>query len=164
LLPLAGTPRLIVLGREVQLGNGYADLIAIEPTGRIAIIEIKLARNAEARRAVIAQVLAYAAYLWKLDQTTLEQEVLNKHLRDRGYKSLAHAVESNDQEGSTGEGWLADGAADFIASIDAASETSKPLLQRLCNWAISLENEHLVKLSTYHGKAGILTLLPRLRG
>src|SRR5712692_3618053 len=100
LLPLAGTPQLIVLGREVRLGNGYADLIAIEPTGRLAIIEIKLARNAEARRAVIAQVLAYAAYLWKLDQTTLEQEVLNKHLRDRGYKSLAHAVESNDQEGS----------------------------------------------------------------
>ncbi len=249
LLPLAGSPRLIVLGREVQLGNGYADLVAIEPTGRIAIIEIKLARNAEARRAVIAQVLAYAAYLWKLDQTTLEQEVLNKHLRDRGYKSLAHAVESNDQEGSfnadafsagiaenlaqghfrlvfvldeapeelvrlvnyletisgqlvidliaisaytvngsqilvpqrveaerqrtepsssttvrsTGEGWLADGAADFIAGIDAAPETSKPLLQRLCNWAIALEKEHLVKLSTYHGKAGILTLLPRLR-
>jgi len=100
LLPLAGTPRLIVFGREVQLGNGYADLIAIEPTGRIAIIEIKFARNAEARRGVIAQVLAYAAYLWKLDQTTLEQDVLDQHLRKRGYKSLAHAVESNDQEGS----------------------------------------------------------------
>ncbi len=163
LLPLAGSPRLIVPGREVQLGNGYADLIAIEPTGRIAIIEIKLARNAEARRAVIAQVLAYAAHLWKLDQTTREQDVLDQHLRKRGYKSLAHAVESNDQEGSTGEGWLADGAADFIASIDAAPETSKPLLQRVCNWAIALEKEHLVKLSTYHGKAGILTLLPRLR-
>jgi hypothetical protein len=42
--------------------NGFADLIAIEPNGRISVIEIKLARNAEARRAVIAQVLAYAAY------------------------------------------------------------------------------------------------------
>ncbi len=51
LLPLAGTPRLIVVGREVQLGSGYADLVAIEPSGRLAIIEIKLARNAEARRA-----------------------------------------------------------------------------------------------------------------
>jgi len=30
-LPLAGTPpRLLVLGREVQLGNGYADLVARE--------------------------------------------------------------------------------------------------------------------------------------
>jgi RecB family endonuclease NucS len=71
LLPLAGNPQLIVVGREVQLGNGFADLIAIEPNGRIAVIEIKLARNAEARRAVIAQVLAYAAYLWGLDQHTL---------------------------------------------------------------------------------------------
>ncbi len=76
LLPLAGTPRLIVLRREVQLGIGYADLIAIEPGGRIAVIEIKLARNAEARRAVIAQVLAYAAYLWGLDQRVLEQDIL----------------------------------------------------------------------------------------
>ena len=73
LLPLAGTPRLIVLGREVQLGSGRADLLAIEPNGRLSIIEIKLARNAEARRAVIAQVLAYAAYLWGMDAATLEQ-------------------------------------------------------------------------------------------
>jgi hypothetical protein len=29
LLPLASTPRLIVLGREVQLDNGYADLHSI---------------------------------------------------------------------------------------------------------------------------------------
>src|SRR3989440_3647791 len=93
-------PRLIVVGREVQLGRGRADLIAIEPSGRIAIIEIKLAWNAEARRAVIAQVLAYAAYLWGLEQSALEQDVLYQHLHARGYESLAHAVESNDQEGS----------------------------------------------------------------
>src|SRR3984893_1064860 len=100
LLPLASTPRLIVVGREVQLGSGYADLMAIEPSGRLAIIEIKLARNAEARRAVIAQVLAYAAYLWGIDQRTLEQDILYRHLHKREYESLAHAVESNDQEGS----------------------------------------------------------------
>ncbi len=115
LLPLAGSPRLIVLGREVQLGNGSADLVAIEPTGRIAIIEVKLARNAKARRAVIAQVLAYAAYLWKLDQPTLEQDVLDQHLRKRGYKSLAHAVESNDQEGSFDADAFSAGVAENLA-------------------------------------------------
>ena len=36
-------------------------------------------------------------------------------------------------------------------------------MQRLCNWAVALEKENLVKLSTFHGKAGNLTLLPRLR-
>ena len=249
MLPLAGTPQLIVLGREVQLGNGYADLIAIEPSGRIAIIEIKLARNAEARRAVIAQVLAYASYLWGLEQRTLEQDVLYQHLRARGYESLAHAVEANDQEGSfdaeafsagvteslkqghfrlvfvldeapeelvrlvsyletisdqlvidlitlsaysvngsqilvpqrveaehprlesstsqisrpKGEGRLVEGAGDFSASINMAPVASQLLLRRLCDWAIALEQARLVKLSTFHGKNGTLTLLPRLR-
>ena len=92
LLPLAGNPSLVVLGREVQLGIGYADLIAIEPSGHIAVIEIKLARNAEARRAVIAQVLAYAAYLWGLDQRVLELDILHQHLQKRGYENLAQAA------------------------------------------------------------------------
>jgi hypothetical protein len=248
LLPLAGTPRLIVLGREVQLGSGRADLVAIEPSGRLAIIEIKLAWNAEARRAIIAQVLAYAAYLWGLDQTTLEQDVLSWHLQKRGYESLANAVASNDQEGSFDaeafsagiteslklghfrlvfvlddapaelvrlvnyletisdqlvidlitlsaytvngsqilvpqrveaerprlessqlttlrpkeEGQIVEGAGDFIASIDAVPESSRLLLRRLCDWAIALEQARLVKLRTFHGKTGILTLLPRL--
>jgi hypothetical protein len=248
LLPLAGMPRLIVLGREVQLGSGRADLVAIEPSGRLAIIEIKLAWNAEARRAIIAQVLAYAAYLWGLDQTTLEQDVLTGHLQKRGYESIAQAVESNDQEGSfdaevfsagvteslklghfrlvfvlddapaelvrlvnyletisdqlvidlitlssytvngsqilvpqrveaerqrlepspsitphaIGESRYVDGAEDFIASIESAPEKSKGLLRRLCDWAIATEREGLVKLGTYQGKKGSLTLLPRL--
>lgn len=249
LLPLAGAPRLIVLGREVQLGSGYADLIAIEPEGRMAIIEIKLARNAEARRAVIAQVLAYAAYLWGMDQRVLEQDILYQHLQKRGYENLARAVESNDQEGSfnaetfaagvgeslkrgrfrlvfvldeapeelvrlvsyletmserlvidlitisaytvngsqilvpqrveaepqrkaaettlpirlQGEGRLVEGADDFVASIDTVPASSRVLLRKLSDWAIALEQARLVKLYTYHGKAGILTLLPRLQ-
>ena len=63
ILPLAGAPSLVVLGREVQLGSGSADLIAVEPSGRLVVIEVKLARNAEARRAIVAQVLTYAAFL-----------------------------------------------------------------------------------------------------
>ncbi|MGO9900725.1 MAG: hypothetical protein ACLP0J_13770 [Solirubrobacteraceae bacterium] len=30
LLPLSGAPQLVVVGREVALGGGYADLIAVE--------------------------------------------------------------------------------------------------------------------------------------
>ena len=37
LLPLAGSPRLTILGREVQLGSGRADLVAVEPSGRLAV-------------------------------------------------------------------------------------------------------------------------------
>ncbi|MEX2120647.1 MAG: hypothetical protein WD847_13725 [Pirellulales bacterium] len=100
LLPLSGRPDLIIVGQEVQLGSGWADLIAVEPTGRLAVIEIKLARNAEARRAVVAQVLAYAAYLFQIDPHALEQEVLGKHLRQRGFDSLASCVSAANQTGS----------------------------------------------------------------
>ena len=248
LLPLAGDPRLIVLGREVQLGNGFADLIAIEPSGRITVIEIKLARNAEARRAVIAQVLAYAAYLWRTDKRVLEQDILRQHLQKRGYENLTHAVQSNDQEGSFDaetfaigvgeslkqgrfrlvfvldeapeeliqlvnylqamsdqlvidlitissytvngsqvlvpqrveaerqqreasalttarskvEGLGVEGADDFIAAIAVAPPASRPLLQQLAHWAQALEQAKFVKLLTYHGRNGVLTLLPRL--
>lgn len=249
ILPLAGSPHLIVVGREVGLGGNSADLIAIEPSGRLAIIEIKLARNAEARRAVIAQVLTYAAHLRGLDVATLEHGILGNHLRQRGYDGLGGAVAANDQEGSfeaaafaselalnleegrfrlvlvlddapaelvrlvgyleaaadklridlitvaayeiggsqvvvpqrvepeerratgtvtahtprpTTGGRFVEGAADFETAIDDAPEGQRPLLRRMTEWAMGLEREGLVNLGTYHGKSGLITLLPRL--
>jgi hypothetical protein len=53
-LPLAGTPGLTMLGRVVQFVSGYTGLVEVEPSGRTAIVEVKLARNAEARRAILA--------------------------------------------------------------------------------------------------------------
>jgi len=66
LLPLSGSPRLAVLGREVPLGTGYADILAVEDSGRLVVIEVKLSRNSEARRAVVAQVLSYAAHVHRM--------------------------------------------------------------------------------------------------
>ncbi len=42
-------------------GKLLRDVVGIEPSGRSVVIEVKLARHSEARRAVIAQTLAYAA-------------------------------------------------------------------------------------------------------
>ena len=75
MLPLAGEPTLVVLGREVRLGSGYADLVGVETTGRPIIIEVKLSKNAEAKRAVVAQVLAYAAWLHGFTTTQLEERL-----------------------------------------------------------------------------------------
>jgi hypothetical protein len=248
LLPLSGSPRLVIVGREVGVGGGSADLLAVDSDGRLVVVEIKLAKNAEARRAVVAQILAYAAFLQTLDVEALERDVLGRHLRERGFGSLAEAAASVDQErafderafadgldtslasgafrlvlvldtaptelvrlvgyleqmvsdlvidlitvsayevgGSrilvpqridpkrppmeprarprppTDSGYLADGADDFIESIDAAPEDQRSDLRRLADWAGGLEAEGLVRLKTYHGR-GRLTLLPRLVG
>jgi hypothetical protein len=100
LLPLSGTPRLAIIGREVHLGSGYADLLGVEPSGRLALIEVKLSKNAEARRAVVAQVLTYAAYLRGMTRETLEQEVLAAYLRGHEHESLDHLLIAAVQDGS----------------------------------------------------------------
>ena len=100
LLPLSGSPRLVVVGSEVRLGSGYADVLAVEPSGRPVVIEVKLSKNAEARRAVVAQALAYAAYLHGLSVEGLETDILGSHLRASGHATLADAVREADQEGA----------------------------------------------------------------
>ena len=108
LLPLAGSPRLIVLGREVQVGNGKVDVLAVEPTGRPAIVEVKLRKNPDAPRAVVAQILAYAASLQGLSLQSLEQGSLHGPLQKKGYASLTEAIQ--DQESAVDIG-------DFRASF-----------------------------------------------
>jgi hypothetical protein len=90
-LPISGSPRLTLIGREVPLGSGFADLVAVEEGGRPVVIEIKLRANSEARRAVVAQVLAYAATLYGM-----EPEELARVSRTA---DIAAAVASEDQTG-----------------------------------------------------------------
>ena len=114
-LPLAGSPNLVIVGKEVLLGNGYADLIGVEPSGRLAVIEVKLAKNGEARRAVVAQILTYAAYLRGLEPGVLESTILGTHLRARDYESLADAISKNDQEGSYDPDQFTSGLRDSLS-------------------------------------------------
>ena len=100
LLPVAGSVRLLVLGSEVQLGNGYADILAVEPSGRPTIIEVKLARNAEARRGIVSQVLAYAAFLQGISVEGLERALLRKESAVASHGSILGAVQAQDQEGA----------------------------------------------------------------
>lgn len=100
-LPLSGSPHLTIVGREVALGGGFADLVAVEPSGRLVILEIKLQRNPEARRSVIAQILSYAAALYGVSRETVEGELLAGHLARRGFESLSGAVASSGFDGLT---------------------------------------------------------------
>ncbi len=97
MLPLSGTPTLVILGREVLLGSGYADLLGVETSGRPVIVEVKLAYNNEARRAVVAQILAYAANLHGMSRQQLEDRVHN-HLRQRDHATLLDAVRSAQED------------------------------------------------------------------
>lgn len=99
MLPLPGQPRLVILGREVQLGNGYADLVAVDAdSGRPVVIEVKLAANSD-RRTVFAQVLGYASYIFRLSATAFE-ELMQPHVTERGHATVADAVAAEVGDGS----------------------------------------------------------------
>jgi hypothetical protein len=57
-----GTPPLLCIGWEVQVTSGSEDLLYIDETGLLTIVETKLKKNREVRREVLGQVLEYAAY------------------------------------------------------------------------------------------------------
>lgn len=146
LLPLSGSPRLTVLGREVRLGGGYADLLAVEPSGRLVVIEIKLAGNPEARRAVVAQILAYAAYLRGMSLADVESQIA-PFIAAAGVTSLAAYAQSKDQDGTLDitsftsgvEESLATGRFRLVIVLDDAPHE----LIRLAGY-LELIGEHLV--------------------
>lgn len=157
LLPLAGSPQLTVLGSEVQLGTGYADILAVEPSGRPAIIEVKLAKNSEARRAIVAQVLAYAAFLQGLTVENLEQENLQTHLSNAGYGSILEAVQANDQDGevdadsfsATLQEFLDHGNFRLVLVLDDTSDELERILAYLDAMTIQALTVDLITMSIY---------------
>ncbi len=152
LLPLSGSPELVVLGREVRLGSGYADLIAVEPGGRLAIIEVKLARNAEARRAVVAQILTYAAYLRGTEVAALEGNTLGAHLQARGHASILSAVLEADQKDSVDATTFADGLENSLEAgrfrLVLVLDEAPAELVRLVGYLESVAPELVIDLIT----------------
>jgi hypothetical protein len=152
LLPLAGSPWLVIVGSEVPLGGGYVDLLAVEPTGRMVVIEVKLASNAEARRAVVAQILAYAAFLKGTAPAALETEVLRRSLQQQGVATLGELVAAQDKEGSYDEAAFASGLEESLAQgrfrLVLVLDDAPPELVRLVGYLESIAPELVIDLIT----------------
>lgn len=74
--------------------TGPVDLVGVEPTGEITIVECKLAANPEIRRAVVAQILSYAAGIWQLSY-----EAFSDQFHRRAGKPLIDAAGEVAAEG-----------------------------------------------------------------
>ena len=66
---------LVCIGTEVSVGSGDSrgciDNLYVTPSGHIVIVETKLFRNQESRRAVVAQIIDYAKELQQWDADML---------------------------------------------------------------------------------------------
>ncbi|MDE2718855.1 MAG: hypothetical protein OXI33_17830 [Chloroflexota bacterium] len=117
MLPLAGSPKLVVVGRDVSLGTGKrADLLAVEMTGRPVIIEVKLARNTQARETIVAQALSYAAWLRGSRVKDLERGPLREYLHERGHGSILEAVQAQNQHDEIDAGAFVEAMEDCLSN------------------------------------------------
>lgn len=115
---------LVAAVREFNLPVGSIDILAFTARGDIAIIECKRAKNTQAKREVIGQILDYAAHLW---ETTYE--VIDDKVKGSIGKSLADFVHAK-----CGEGWdeeafranvragLADGSFILVIVVDEIND------------------------------------------
>jgi hypothetical protein len=105
-------PPLLIVGREAYLPNGYPDVIGVDQDGLVTILECKLDRNPEVKRAVIGQVLGYGAYLWGMSYAQFEAEIVRKyfdsqhcHRQDLKGIALDDAMELFRAERAMGDEW-----------------------------------------------------------
>lgn len=148
LLPLAGSPDLVTLGDEVSLGTGYADVLAVERSGRFVLIEVKLARNDEARRAVVAQLLSYASFLRGSTVAGLERGKLAAQLALRGVPDIASLAAEGFQDTILGD--------DFRSAMQESLDTGSFRLV----WVLDEAPPELVSLVGYleYISSGIVTI------
>ena len=164
LLPLAGSPQLVVLGSEVRMGNGYADILAVEASGRPVIVEAKLARNPEARRAVVAQALAYAAFLQGSDVKTLEASLSGKLKA----ASILEAVEAQEEDvgreafTASLQEHLDNGGFRLVLLLDATSHELERLVAYLDAITAAALTIDLITISVYEVNGAQVALPQRI--
>ena len=148
--------------------GGSVDIVAVEPSGAVTLVECKLAANSEVRRAVVGQILSYAAALWQLPY-----DQLDSRFHQRAGLSLSDAVEqvANEQE----SGWdaeefrravadnLAVGSFRLFIAVDVITDELKRIVEYL-NTHTTSELEVLALELAYVTDDGLEILLPRTHG
>lgn len=71
-----GFGELVSVCREFPTRHGPVDNLLMTREGNLLLVEVKLWRNPEARRKVVAQALDYASCLFEMDYAELERAVL----------------------------------------------------------------------------------------
>jgi len=88
---------LIPVCREMETGAGPVDIVFVNQSGMLTLVECKLWRNPEARREVIGQILDYAKELGRWQYEDLQREV-SKALKKKGNQLFEIVKESGDME------------------------------------------------------------------
>lgn len=85
---------LLVLAREVPTGSGAIDVVGVDQTGTIYLIETKLFKNPD-KRTVVAQVLDYGASIWGASDDFSEfQKLLAEYCQNLSEQTMEEKITS----------------------------------------------------------------------
>ena len=110
---------IISVCQELNTDAGPLDLFMVTPNGDMAIVEMKLWKNPEARRKVVAQILDYAKELARWTYSDLQRE-LNKKFGTKG--NILYKLSKKCDENL----WLSE--SDFVDSVSRNLRIGKFLL------------------------------------
>ena len=133
-----GAGTLVTSVREFPLAIGSIDLLGFTANGDIAIIECKLAANAEIKRKVIGQVLEYGANLWGMDYEELDHIIF-----ERTQQNLADLVRKEVQDPD----WEQE---TFRGNVESALQTGNFILIIV----VDENNEDLSRIVRFINEAG----------
>jgi hypothetical protein len=178
-----GTPPLLCIGWEVSVASGSEDLLYVDETGLLTIVETKLRKNPEARREVVGQVLEYGAQASAWSPNDIEakaQKFLSSAQCPQEYRGLTleralrHFLErtgSPAREGFSYENFLnlASGNLErgHVRLVIAIDEPPDPLLRivEFVNRFSERFEMYLIQLKRFHDKAsGQNIFVPALFG
>jgi hypothetical protein len=124
----------LALVREFPVpGIGAADLVGVNGSGELGIVECKLNSNPQIKREVVGQILAYAGGLWHMTY----DEFASKFTRQAGmpfYNAVAQASDSDVDEGQLREALtstLTEGSFRLIVAVDGINPELKLIIEYL---------------------------------
>jgi hypothetical protein len=140
-----GFGRLLPVSMEVPCSSGMIDNLFVTTDGGIALVETKLWRSPEARRAVVAQVLDYVAAVSRMTYSDFEAAALAGEFLDSDQKPTSlYSIVAEDPE--------APSEAVFIDAISSNLRRGR-LLAIAAGDGIRSESEALAELLQSHAGA-----------
>lgn len=178
-----GTPPLLCIGWEVSVASGSEDLLYVDETGLLTIVETKLRKNPEARREVVGQILEYGAQASAWSPNDIEvkaQKFLSSAECPQEYRgltleqSMRYFLERTDSPGREAFSYenflnLASGNLErgHIRLVIAIDEPPDPLLRivEFVNRFSERFEMYLIQLKRFHDSAsGQNIFVPALFG
>ena len=151
--------------KEVGLpGAGSTDLVGIDVKGNIYIIEDKLAKNPEAKRQVIGQILEYAAFMHEKGLDWLDSAV--KKQKGVGLSEYFEQLDDPNWNKETFEQNILDNLDSGKFKLFIVVDEMNPDLQRIINYMRNVLKVEIyaLELKYFKDTTGMEILVPTVHG